>query len=160
MRGGLPEPATLIPEAGLSAPVEPLRTLTPAEAKAAIPRLRPLLAQLREAFHEYRFATQQVQDLRGMYGDAVFAPDHDESEEALLWQARERDTNAEVERLLGEVHALGAEVKDPVLGLVDFYAVRPTGETVHLCYRDDEETITHWHPLVGGYAARRPLSEF
>lgn len=137
-----------------------MRTFTPDEARAVLPRLRPLLARLREAFHEHRFAREQAEELEAMHGEALRSPEHPDAAEAERWRARAAETGEHIERLLAQLHALGVEVKDPMLGLIDFYAVRATGETVYLCYRDDEETLAHWHPLQGGYAARRPLSEF
>jgi hypothetical protein len=58
--------------------------------------------------------------------------------------------------LVEEIEALGAEVKDLELGLVDFPAERE-GETVLLCWRVGEEEIGYWHGLEEGFAGRRPL---
>ena len=58
--------------------------------------------------------------------------------------------------LVEEIEALGAEVKDLELGLVDFPAERE-GETVLLCWRVGEDEIGYWHGLDEGFAGRRPL---
>jgi len=58
--------------------------------------------------------------------------------------------------LVEEIEALGAEVKDLELGLVDFPAERD-GETVLLCWRVGEDEIAYWHGLEEGFAGRRPL---
>lgn len=135
---------------------------TPEEARATLPKLRPLLAELREAFHEYRFARQQVDELVGMFGeDPALVAGHPQEAETLRWKDAAERGDARVREALARIAELGADVKDPIVGLVDWYARRPsTGETVLLCYRDDEEGLGYWHPLTTGFAGRRPLEEF
>jgi hypothetical protein len=41
---------------------------------------------------------------------------------------------------------------------VDFPA-RVWGEIVFLCWQEGEPEVTHYHPLSGGFAERRPLEE-
>lgn len=137
-----------------------VRLFTPEEANGMLPRVRPLLVELRESFEQYRFARSQVEDLRKMYGeDPADVPGHPEESEAARWHQRAEDTAAQVQSVVDEFTSLGIHVKDPLLGLIDFYARRRDGEIVLLCFRDDEERITHWHPIEGGFAARRPLDE-
>lgn len=52
----------------------------------------------------------------------------------------------------------GVLVKDPRIGLVDFYA-RVEGETVLLCWQYGEPEVAYWHPVDEGFASRRPLHE-
>lgn len=126
-----------------------------------VPRLKPILAELRDAFHEYRFARQQVDELRAMYGeDPADVEGHPAAREAHGWHQRAEDQAARVQGQVDELTGLGIHVKDPILGLIDFYARRPSGEIVLLCYRDDEPSLDWWHPLDTGFAGRRPLEEF
>jgi hypothetical protein len=60
----------------------------------------------------------------------------------------------EVER----VRALGGEIKDLELGLVDFPG-RRSGEEILLCWRLGEKRVAFWHPVEGGFASRRPIDE-
>ena len=62
----------------------------------------------------------------------------------------------EVAEVIAELDALGVQVKDIELGLVDFPADR-RGETVLLCWKVGEEAIGFWHGLDEGYAGRKPL---
>lgn len=137
-----------------------VRFFTPEQARDVIPRLKPILAALREAFHAYRFAKDQADELERIHGpDGIGSREHPEHAEWRRWTI-ERDTHASrVRTLLMEANALGADVKDPLMGLVDFYARRSDGETVLLCWRDDEATLAWWHPVATGFAGRRPLSE-
>ncbi len=54
------------------------------------------------------------------------------------------------------VNELGAYVKDPEIGLVDFYAWRGD-EMVFLCWRHGEHDIVAWHGLDEGFAGRKRL---
>ena len=58
----------------------------------------------------------------------------------------------EIER----IHALGGEVKDLELGLVDFPGTR-NGEDILLCWKLGEKTVGYWHAVDGGFATRRPI---
>ncbi len=54
------------------------------------------------------------------------------------------------------IHRRGCLVKDVEKGLVDFYGL--SGDRlIFLCWQMDEAEVGHWHPLAGGFAARRPL---
>jgi hypothetical protein len=47
-------------------------------------------------------------------------------------------------------------LKDPNLGLIDFY-VRREGRMVFLCWKLGESEIGHWHEVERGYKDRQPL---
>jgi hypothetical protein len=59
---------------------------------------------------------------------------------------------------LDNVRALGGEVKDVDLGLVDFPGVRE-GEKICLCWKLGEKSVGYWHAVDGGFATRRPIDE-
>ncbi len=59
---------------------------------------------------------------------------------------------------LSEINAIGVQVKDLDIGLLDF-PCRVDGEIVLLCWRMGEPTISHWHGTEEGYAGRRPIDE-
>ncbi len=54
------------------------------------------------------------------------------------------------------VEAMGAIVKDPRIGLLDFYGVI-AGRLVWLCWRYGEDSLGYYHELTAGYAGRRAL---
>jgi hypothetical protein len=58
----------------------------------------------------------------------------------------------EIER----IRALGGEVKDLDLGLVDFPSTR-NGEEILLCWKLGEKSLGYWHSVDGGFASRRPI---
>lgn len=55
-----------------------------------------------------------------------------------------------------ELERLGCFLKDPEIGLVDFYG-EINGEIVYLCWRSGEDTIRFWHGLHSGYSGRQPI---
>jgi hypothetical protein len=59
---------------------------------------------------------------------------------------------------LDGVRVLGGDVKDIDGGLVDFPAVR-LGQAILLCWRYGERRVGFWHPVEGGFAARRPVDD-
>ena len=67
----------------------------------------------------------------------------------------ERATNR-LEKLIEELGMIGVELKDPSRALLDFPAFHE-GREVLLCWKADEETITHWHEPDAGYAGRKPV---
>jgi hypothetical protein len=64
--------------------------------------------------------------------------------------------NADIADCLGELEAIGVQVKDMADGIVDFpYDL--AGETVLLCWKQGESSIRHWHTMDEEFALRRKL---
>jgi hypothetical protein len=59
--------------------------------------------------------------------------------------------------LVDELHAVGVELKDFELGLVDFPATHQ-GREVLLCWKRGEQTVSHWHEIDAGLSGRQPIS--
>jgi hypothetical protein len=55
-----------------------------------------------------------------------------------------------------ELNALGIELKDYYIGLVDFPA-RMNGREVYLCWKLGEPTVAFWHERDAGFAGRQRL---
>ena len=65
----------------------------------------------------------------------------------------------EIEALLRDIGELGAEVKDPDQGLVDFRG-RYRGRVVYLCWKLGEGSrIAWWHELDTGFAGRKIIED-
>ena len=92
----------------------------------------------------------------------------DQRDDLLHEPGREEHVEAVTERLTGcveqlnalrrEVQAIGCTLKDWRTGLVDFPALRG-GHRVWLCWRLGEPSVTYWHDLNEGFAARRPIGD-
>lgn len=130
-----------------------MRHFTPEEANAALVEVRPLVEQMVEQRGLHVAALERQEELEGhIRGNGGGIP-----------PAELADTAAEVERLarelarlIDEITASGAEVKDLDEGLIDFPALR-RGETVLLCWKLGENEISYWHPVEDGFSGRRPL---
>jgi len=59
---------------------------------------------------------------------------------------------------LAEIDAMGVEVKDLDIGLLDF-PCEVDGQIVLLCWKLGEKAITHWHGVSEGFAGRKPVNE-
>jgi hypothetical protein len=130
-----------------------VRHFTAEEANGALTEVRPLVERMVEQRRLHVEALERQEELEGhIRGNGGGIP-----------PAELADTAAEVERLarelakvVDEIAALGAEVKDLDEGLIDFPAHR-RGETVLLCWKLGEDEIRYWHAVEDGFAGRRPL---
>jgi hypothetical protein len=63
----------------------------------------------------------------------------------------------EIDVCQGELEALGIQLKDRRIGLIDFPS-ELDGRRVMLCWRLGEPSVQFWHDEASGYAGRQPLS--
>jgi hypothetical protein len=114
------------------------RTYTPASANRTLPLVKGIVDDILAHAIE-------VRSLTALSRDPAADP-----EVAALWK--------EIRALVAELDSLGVEFKDPSLeiGLVDFPG-EIDGRPVHLCWRRDEATVTHYHGRDEGFAARKPI---
>jgi hypothetical protein len=71
----------------------------------------------------------------------------------------ERETSIHrVRDAMAEIDAIGVQVKDLDIGLLDF-PCEVDGKIVLLCWKLGEEGITHWHGTDEGFAGRKPIDE-
>jgi hypothetical protein len=130
------------------------RYFTPEEANALLPEVREaaevLVGHRRALIEATAKRTHLASQIAGNGGD--FDPQEPrELEEELEGEAAA--VGHAVERLEG----LGVLVKDADRGLVDFPALRESGEEVLLCWQVGEDEIAFWHGVEEGFAGRKPL---
>jgi hypothetical protein len=132
------------------------RYFTLEEANAALPAVRAVVAeQMRRRGEIERELSELTRALGGampevITAEASDAPDVARRKRVIAEKARAwEDGWAAVERL-------GALVKDPRIGLIDFFG-RVEGRVVFLCWKWDEPEIAHYHELDEGFAGRKPL---
>ena len=63
-----------------------------------------------------------------------------------------------VKDAMDEIDAMGVQVKDLDIGLLDF-PCEVDGQVVLLCWKLGEKAITHWHGVSEGFAGRKPVDE-
>ncbi len=121
----------------------PRRFFSVAEANRTLPYIARVVADVVALFRDAR-------DLQRLIRDA--APG--EAVEALrdrLVEAFER-SNA----CVGELQAVGVELADYQVGIVDFPSLLE-GREVRLCWRLGEAGVEHWHEAGEGHGSRRRI---
>jgi hypothetical protein len=64
----------------------------------------------------------------------------------------------EIKDAVAEINAIGVQVKDLDIGLLDF-PCKVEGEIVLLCWKYGEDKIEFWHGMEEGFAGRKPIDE-
>jgi hypothetical protein len=134
----------------------PNRTFTLAEAQELLPVLEGLLRKASEAKKRIEQIDSGFQEINrrilmhgGMMLDIV----------PLAKLRAERDKlNQVVADTLGEIAAMGVQVKDLDIGLLDFPCI-VEGKMVLLCWKLGERTIGHWHGVDEGFGGRKRIDE-
>ena len=132
------------------------RTFTLAEAHDLLPVLETLLRtaidgkKLVESVEaEFQALQQQIHVRGGMFLNIV----HLASRRALRDKTLQRVKDA-----MAEIDAIGVQVKDLDIGLLDF-PCEVDGQIILLCWKLDEKAITHWHGVSEGFAGRKAIDE-
>jgi hypothetical protein len=115
------------------------------EANALVAKLQPLLERIREtqrALAEDK-TVAAVREKASHNGGGL--PSRHLSE---LARTLERD--------LQQLQDWGIVLRDPSIGLIDFFHQR-RGETVFLCWKLGESRVEWWHPVDTGIAGRERL---
>lgn len=73
-------------------------------------------------------------------------------------KAEREKTIPKVKDAMAEIDAIGVQVKDLDIGLLDF-PCKVEGRTILLCWQLGELGITHWHGTDEGFASRKPIDE-
>jgi len=132
------------------------RTFTLQEAQNLLPVLESLLRAAMDGKKLIEAVDNELQDLAhrvmmsgGLLVNVVqMARRKAEREKAIR---RVKDT-------LAEINAIGVQVKDIEIGLLDF-PCKVEGRIVLLCWKLGEQGITHWHTSSEGFAGRKPVDE-
>jgi hypothetical protein len=122
---------------------------------ALLPRLRGLMEAQMGRRAEIEERLERLAKLVGTVPQTIEVEETDTPAVRDLKQ----DLVARVERYQSgwrELEEMGAVLKDPRRGLVDFYG-RVDGKAVWLCWRYGEDAVTHYHALDEGFAGRKPI---
>jgi hypothetical protein len=132
-----------------------MRFFTEEEANAALVVVRPTVERLVAARRKFLHAAGRLEHVQGHVAGNGGGLDPERVREL---QDVVSETGAAVATVVGELEALGVQVKDLDEGLVDFPARHPErDETILLCWRLGEDKVAHWHGLEEGFAGRKPL---
>jgi hypothetical protein len=129
------------------------RIFTVEQARALLPELTPLLAELSQA----KRAVDVLQSELASLIEKTRGNGHRVDHERISTIRRDvASTTETIRALAARVTDYGCELKDLEMGLIDFPAERD-GRIVYLCWRLGEAAIDYWHELDAGYGGRQPL---
>jgi len=131
-----------------------MRFYSVAEGREMLPRVIPVLEQIRAGFVELRAMEAATKaDSRAATGDGHL-PENPWAGDG--GKDRAEQLNRQMRRGVRRLQGWGIELKDPEKGLIDFYHERE-GQVVFLCYMLGEADLEYWHGLQTGFAGRQPL---
>jgi|SRR5215470_5595140 len=133
-----------------------MKTFTLDEAQSLLPVLESLLKRAIEGKRDAEEKDANLQELRrriflsgGMQVNVVSVARQRAEIDKLVQQAKDA---------VGEIDAIGVQVKDLETGLLDFPHMID-GEIVLLCWKMGESRIDFWHTVDAGFRGRQPIDE-
>ena len=126
------------------------RTYEVAEANAVLPDVRRLVQTIVDVGNQLPDLEDQVRIAQYQRSRGGPEEEYEARLEAL------RAAELELAGALTALEALGIQLKDMRVGLVDFLSYRE-GELVELCWKLGEDRVAFWHRIGEGFAGRQPL---
>lgn len=115
------------------------------EARRRLQDVRPVVDAIMATTREIAALQQELRSMRSDdERDADLRERHDRAQDVFRDQVK-------------SLNDLGAVLKDPMTGLIDFYTW-VDGDLAFLCWRHGEDTIEYWHGLKEGYRGRKPVT--
>jgi hypothetical protein len=132
------------------------RVLTLEAVNALIPRLRAIVGEqlIRRTAIETRL--KSLSELVGTVPDEITPPSPNDPEPVRELKRDLLARIAEYQATWRDVESMGAVLKDPRMGLLDFYG-RVEGKLVWLCWKYGEDEVTHYHALDEGFSGRKAI---
>ncbi|HEY6447365.1 MAG TPA: DUF2203 domain-containing protein [Acidobacteriaceae bacterium] len=131
-----------------------MKTFTLDEAQSLLPVLESLLNRAMEAKQaaqeleeKQQALMRRIVDSGGLFIDVAKVQKRKVTLEALVQRAKDS---------LEEIDAIGVQIKDLEIGLLDFPCLLE-GETVLLCWKRGEARIEFWHRMEEGFRGRQPI---
>jgi hypothetical protein len=125
------------------------RTYTIEEANALVPQVRAILLQI--AVEQHRLEAAHAEMHRQLSEDG----DPEAARAASRSEAEVTEISEGIHSLMEHLAALGVQLRDSEMGLVDFPGQRD-GKPVWLCWRLADPEVAHWHTSAEGFASRKP----
>lgn len=133
-----------------------MKTFTLAEAQRLLPVLKSLLKRAMDSKQVIEGIEKKLQDLnhRILLSGGLFV-----DVPKVARRRAERDKAVQAAKdVMAEVEAIGVQIKDLDMGLLDFPCV-VDDQIVLLCWKYGEEKIEFWHGLEEGFRGRKPIDE-
>src|SRR5947209_10626982 len=132
------------------------KTFTLQEAQRLLPVLQALLKRAMDGKKLIEAVQKELQDLKHRIllsgGLMVDVP-------AVAHRRAEQDKAVQsIKDVLAEIEAIGVQVKDLDIGLLDFPCM-VEDEIVLLCWKYGEDKVGFWHGMEEGFRGRKPIGE-
>ena len=118
-------------------------------ANRSLPLVRRIVEDI---VREHRRRTEQLVQL-----DLLVSSSNAASTAVAALEREIQGIARDLEAFERELRALGIQLKDPRIGLIDFPS-NLDGRRVLLCWHLGEPSVQFWHDLDSGFAGRQPLS--
>src|SRR5689334_1771225 len=131
-----------------------MRTFSLQEAQSILPVLEGLLRKSIDGKKLIEAVDQEMSQLneRIFYTGGALV----DIKRTALRRAERDKAVQRVRDAMAEIDAIGVQVKDLDIGLLDF-PCKVGEEVVLLCWKLGEASITHWHGMEEGFAGRKPI---
>ncbi len=133
-----------------------MKTFSLQEAQSLLPVLESLLRtsiEGKKTIEEVDKELSQLSERIFLTGGAFV-----EVKKVALRRAERDKAVQKVKDAIAEINAIGVQVKDLDIGLLDF-PCKVDDEIVLLCWKLGEASITHWHGTEEGFAGRKPIDD-
>jgi hypothetical protein len=133
-----------------------MKTFSLQEAQSLLPVLESLLRSSIEGKKLIEDVDKELSDIseRIFLSGGAFV----EVKKVALRRAERDKAVQRVKDAIGEINAIGVQVKDLDIGLLDF-PCKVDDDIVLLCWKLGETSITHWHGTEEGFAGRKPVDD-
>ena len=132
------------------------KTFTLLEAQRLLPVLSSLLKRATEGKQLIEQIEKEFQDLnhRILLSGGLFV-----NVPQMARRRAEKDKAMnDIKDALAEIEAIGVQVKDLDIGLLDFPCI-VDDQIVLLCWKLGEEKIQYWHGVEEGFRGRKPIDD-
>ena len=134
--------------------VAAFKEFTLEEARATLPRVRKLVADMRDAWETHELLQREIHSqLGGRQFEELPAERQAEIAQHLPALSRLQER---IQQRAQALQDIGCVIKGPEEGLVDYFSV-VDGQPVWLCWRLGEEDIDFYHDFHEGFSGRRPI---
>lgn len=132
-----------------AAQCRPARVFSVEAANRALVLVARIVADITARFQKYLALRQEIADAS-----------HDVKQRDACEAAKQRlvDVVQELQALQVELEAVGCQLKDWQIGLVDFPS-QLDGRNVWLCWKQGEPSVSYWHEMNEGFAGRKKLAD-
>lgn len=131
------------------------RLFTLEEANQRLPLVKVIVQDIVDLFRDVQQRRERLASVKQLRGEGTSSSRFHSEETDQIEEEIHKDEEKLAE-FVRELHELGVEFKDPVLGLVDFPA-QMDDRVVHLCWKLDEPEVQFWHELNAGFSGRQLL---